>query len=179
LIKWATASKRAAVIDVGGGASTLADDLLEAGYDDVTVLDIAEPALAVVQERLGSAVSKVRWVVADFLEAELEAQRYDVCHDRAVFHFLNSDDDRKKYFAQVNRILRPGGMLVVATFALGGPKRCSGLSVSRYDEAAMKQTAGEGFVLVGSRRESHRTPLGSVQEMMYFVLRRSESSPAR
>lgn len=176
-IERAAGSRRAAILDIGGGASTLVDDLLAAGFEDVTVLDVAEPALEVAQERLGEAAKRVRWVIADFLDAELEAQRYDICHDRAVFHFLTDAAEQERYFDQVSRILRPEGTLIVATFALDGPERCSGLSVSRYDEDAMLRATGGRFEIAASQRESHRTPWGSVQEMMYFVLRRSTSSP--
>lgn len=178
LIEGCAASKRAAILDIGGGASTLVDDLLAAGYEDVSVLDIAEAALEVPRARLGSAATKVHWLAEDFLSAELERERYDICHDRAVFHFLGDAGEKKRYFEQVQRILRPNGSLIVATFALEGPSRCSGLEVSRYGEAEMKAAAGTAFAMVSSQRESHRTPAGSVQEMMYFVMRRSTSSPA-
>jgi ubiquinone/menaquinone biosynthesis C-methylase UbiE len=178
LIERVTESKSSAVLDIGGGASTLVDDLLAAGFNDVSVLDIAEGALEASQQRLGDAAKRVRWIAADFLNAELEPQRYDVCHDRAVFHFLLTAEDRAAYFRQAARILRPQGLLILATFALEGPERCSGLEVSRYDEAALKPVLGDGFEIVESRRESHHTPARKVQEMMYFVLRRSTSSPA-
>lgn len=173
LIERSAKSKTAAILDIGGGASTLVDDLLAARFEDLTVLDVAEPALAVARERLGDASKRVRWVTADFLDTELESQRYDVCHDRAVFHFLNEPADQIRYFEQVSRILRPDGTLIAATFAMEGPERCSGLRVSRYDEDAMRRVAGGRFAVVESQRESHHTPWGSVQEMMYFVLRRS------
>jgi ubiquinone/menaquinone biosynthesis C-methylase UbiE len=176
LIESEAKSRQAAILDIGGGASTLVDDLIAAEFADVTVLDLAEPALEVARGRMGEATKKVRWVAADFLEAELEAQRYDICHDRAVFHFLSDDGERERYFDQVDRILKPGGVLIVATFALEGPEQCSGLKVSRYDDDAMARVAGERFRVAMSQRESHHTPWGSAQEMMYFVLRRSTSS---
>ena len=169
-------SQQAAILDIGGGASTLVDDLLGAGYEDVTVLDLAAGALAVSQQRLGKAATSVGWIVADFLQAELEAERYDLCHDRAVFHFLGTAEERELYLDQVGRILRPGGVLVLATFALDGPERCSGLPVSRYDEAGLMQVVGERFGLVESQRHSDVTPSGQVQQWMYFVLRRSTST---
>lgn len=178
LIESCAKSTQAAVLDIGGGASTLVDDLLAAGFQDVSVLDIAQASLDVARERLGSAGSEVHWLVEDFLDAKLQPQRYDVCHDRAVFHFLNEPGDKERYFAQVERILRPGGSLILATFALEGPSRCSGLDVTRYGEEQMKAAAGAAFELVSAQRESHHTPTGSVQEMMYFVLRRSTPSPA-
>lgn len=177
LIERLAVTKRAGILDIGGGASTLVDDLLERGFEDVSVLDVAEPALEISRNRLGEAAKQVRWIAADFLSETLETERYDICHDRAVFHFLNEATERERYFDQVQRILRPQGALIVATFALNGPERCSGLDVSRYDEDLMTQAAGAPFELQEARRESHYTPTGSLQEMMYFVLRRSTSSP--
>ena len=179
LIKQAMPGEDAAILDIGGGASTLVDDLLEAGYSDVTVLDVADTALAVARERLGESRKRVQWLTTDLLAAELEACRYDLCHDRAVFHFLNEESDRAAYRSQVARTLRPGGVLIVATFALDGPERCSGLPVTRYGEDGMRAVFSDGFALVHAQRESHQTPQGNVQEMMYFVLRRDPSAPAR
>lgn len=172
LIERAAKSKRAAILDIGGGASTLVDDLLASGFEDVSVLDVAEPALEVARLRLGGAAKRVRWMAADFLTAVMDEQRHDICHDRAVFHFLNDSAERERYFDQVSWTLRPEGTLIVATFALEGPERCSGLNVSRYDEDAMTHAAGGRFSITGSQRESHRTPWGSMQEMMYFILRK-------
>ena len=172
-------SKHKAILDIGGGASTLVDDLLAAGYDDVSVLDIAEDALAVSRLRLGDAAQRVKWVVADFLDAALEEDRYGLCHDRAVFHFLTGTAEQAAYFRQVARILRPEGVLVLATFAFDGPQRCSGLEVTRYDEAALKKAFGERMTLVESHGVSHHTPAGAVQEMMYFVLRKAASPVTR
>jgi SAM-dependent methyltransferase len=176
LIERFAGSKGAAILDIGGGASTLVDDLLGAGFVDVSVLDISATALAVSEERLGEAAKNATWGVGDFLQAALEDGRYDLCHDRAVFHFLGDAEERDRYVEQVRRILRPGGVLVLATFALEGPERCSGLPVSRYDEAGLMQVVGERFELVESRGESHCTPSGQTQELMYFVLRRSTST---
>ena len=177
LIERFVPSKQAAILDIGGGASTLVDDLLATGYDDISVLDIADDALAASRLRLVDAAKRVKWVAADFLNAKLEEQRYDLCHDRAVFHFLNAAEEKVAYFEQARRILRPDGVLILATFALDGPPRCSGLEVCRYDEAALRNVIGGRFELLESRRDSHHTPAGSVQEMMYFVLRKSTSPP--
>ena len=175
LVERLAATKKTAVLDIGGGASTLVDDLVERGFEDVTVLDVAEPALEVSRKRMDNAAERARWIAADFLTTVLETARYDVCHDRAVFHFLADARERELYFDQVERILRPDGALIIATFGLNGPERCSGLSVSRYDEDSMMQAAGERFELQEARRESHYTPTGDLQEMMYFVLRKSTS----
>ena len=177
LIERVAETKRAAILDIGGGASTLVDDLLGAGFDDLSVLDIAEAALSASQHRLGQAARKVRWITEDFLNAQLEPQRYDVCHDRAVFHFLQTEEERAMYIEQAAHILRPKGWLILATFALDGPDRCSGLEVSRYNEAALKNIVGNRFQIIESRRDSHQTPAGNLQEMMYFVLHRSKFSP--
>jgi ubiquinone/menaquinone biosynthesis C-methylase UbiE len=178
LIERLAETRRAALLDIGGGASTLVDDLLAAGFDDVSVLDIAKGALDASQHRLGPTAKRVRWITANFLNAQLEPQRYNICHDRATFHFLQTMEDKTAYIQQAAGILRPQGILILATFALDGPTRCSGLDVSQYDEAAMKKVAGDRFEIIESRRDSHPTPAGKVQEMMYFVLRRSRSSPA-
>lgn len=178
LVERCAESKQAAILDIGGGASTLVDDLIAAGFQDVSVLDIAESAVDVARRRLGSAGSEVHWLAEDFLQAKLQPQRYDICHDRAVFHFLNDAGEKRRYFEQVERILRPGGSLILATFAPEGPSRCSGLDVTRYGEEQMKAVSGAAFELVSAQHESHRTPAGSVQEMMYFVMRRSTPSPA-
>jgi ubiquinone/menaquinone biosynthesis C-methylase UbiE len=121
-----------AILDVGGGASTLVDGLIERGYRSVTVLDIAPAALAAARERLGPAADGVRWIVADALTHPLPPGSVDVWHDRALFHFLTSADDRRTYVAQVQRAVRPNGHVIVATFAAEGPTRCSGLEVRRY-----------------------------------------------
>jgi SAM-dependent methyltransferase len=177
LIERFAGSKRAAILDIGGGASTLVDDLMGASYENISVLDIADDALEASRLRLGDAAQRVKWMAADFLGARLDEQRYDLCHDRAVFHFLNPAEEKAAYFAQAGRILRPNGVLILATFAVDGPQRCSGLEVSRYDEAALRNVVGSCFELLESRRESHLTPAGSEQKMMYFVLSRSTSPP--
>ncbi|MCL2660619.1 MAG: class I SAM-dependent methyltransferase [Acidobacteriaceae bacterium] len=172
-IRRVAASRRAAILDIGGGASTLADDLISAGFDDVTVLDVAEPALDAAQQRLGADAGKVHWIEADFLHAPLEPQCYDICHDRGVFHFLTSGDERAAYFDQVNRILRPEGTLIVTTFAPDGPSKCSGLEIAQYDEDAMLDVLGGRFTLSACERHNHRTPQGNLQQMMTFVMRHS------
>jgi len=127
-----------AIIDVGGGASTLVDDLLDAGYDNLTVLDLSGAALAVARARLGTRANTVRWVEADVLDASLPKTDYSVWHDRAAFHFLTAPADRARYVAQVRRAVRPGGFVLVATFADDGPTRCSGLAVARYSPEACR-----------------------------------------
>jgi SAM-dependent methyltransferase len=169
----AAAHKGVAVIDVGGGESTLVDDLLASGYGDVTVLDISAIALEVTRRRLGQLARRVRWLVADVLEAELAPAAYDIWHDRAVFHFLTSDAQRRRYVAQVSKTLRPGGHAIVATFGPEGPGMCSGLPVSRYSPEELHSTFGEHFQLLDHSVELHSTPSGSRQQFVYCLFRRS------
>ena len=155
------------VIDVGGGASVLVDDLLDAGYRKLTVLDLAESALAASRARLGARAASVEWIAADITRADLPAARYDVWHDRAVFHFLTDPADRARYVAQVLRAVRPGGHVIVAAFGPGGPLQCSGLDVVRYAPDSLHAEFGAPFRLLGHETERHHTPGGSEQEFVY------------
>jgi len=160
-----------AIIDVGGGASTLIDDLLDAGYHDLTVLDLSATALAESRARLGARANDVRWIEADILEAPLPKAGYSVWHDRAVFHFLTAPADRARYVAQVRQAVRPGGFVLVATFADDGPTRCSGLEVIRYSPEALHDEFGGPFRLLTSEREEHVTPGGLRQAFIYCLCR--------
>uniref|UniRef100_UPI002AB78998 class I SAM-dependent methyltransferase n=1 Tax=Paraburkholderia sp. J8-2 TaxID=2805440 RepID=UPI002AB78998 len=131
LIEQSGVDKDAAIIDVGGGASTLVDDLIDKGYSELTVLDLSEAALEVARERLGERVQAVSWIVGDVTKADLPVHAFDVWHDRAVFHFLTSEAEREAYVRTVLRTVKPGGTVIVATFAEDGPERCSGLPVMR------------------------------------------------
>jgi ubiquinone/menaquinone biosynthesis C-methylase UbiE len=161
----------APLVDVGGGASTLADGLLSAGYRDVTVLDLAPSALARAHERLGERASQIKWVVADALDAPLPPASCTVWHDRAVFHFLTDPRDRARYVAQARRVVRPGGHVIVASFAPDGPTRCSGLEVARYDPDGLHAEFGSAFRLLVNAKEDHRTPTGTVQPFVYCLCR--------
>lgn len=163
-----------AIIDVGGGASTLIDDLLDAGYHDLTVLDISATALAGTRARLSAQATSVRWMEADILDARLPKARYSVWHDRAVFHFLTASADRARYVAQVRRAVRSGGFVLVATFAEDGPTRCSGLEVKRYSSEALYAEFGAPFRLMASEREEHITPGGALQVFTYCLCRMNE-----
>ena len=165
----------ASVIDVGGGASRLVDDLLQAGYSALTVLDISATALAAAKGRLGSRSSEVRWLEADVLELSLLPRSCDVWHDRAVFHFLTSPAERRAYVAAVLHAVKPGGNVIIATFAEDGPNECSGLSVMRYSAAQLHAEFGPGFTLVHHEREAHRTPAGKVQHFVYCCCRKDAS----
>ena len=166
----------APIIDVGGGRSTLVDDLMGRGYRDLTVLDLSEAALAQSRNRLGRIGASVHWIAGDVLEADLPAARFALWHDRAVFHFLTDEARQDRYVARVRAALQPGGHALVATFAADGPERCSGLPVCRYDGDSLAQRFGAGFERVDVRRELHRTPFDSVQPFTYLLLRRNDDA---
>lgn len=172
-ITTAALSKDAAIVDVGGGESTLVDDLLASGYRNLTVLDISSTALEATRRRLGAPGESVKWIAADILEAKLPANAYEVWHDRAVFHFLTSDEQRRRYVAQVLKSLRPGGFAVVGTFGPEGPDKCSGLPVSKYSAEELHGTFGEPFQLIDSALEQHTTPSGAQQQFVYCFCRRA------
>jgi ubiquinone/menaquinone biosynthesis C-methylase UbiE len=169
LIRELAPDRSASIIDVGGGASTLVDSLLEAGYDNLAVIDIATAALATAQKRLGSSAERVRWIASDVLALNLPDHSVDVWHDRAVFHFLIAAEDRKRYVEQVKRILRPEGHVIIATFAEDGPEKCSGLPVARYDAEHLHGEFGAEFRLLRTLREDHTTPGGMVQRFRYCI----------
>jgi ubiquinone/menaquinone biosynthesis C-methylase UbiE len=171
LIRRVAADLDAPIMEVGGGASTLVDGLLSAGYRDVTVLDLAPTALARAQERLGEQKAQVRWIVADVLNAPLPRASCVVWHDRAVFHFLTDPRDRARYVAQAQRIVRPGGHVIVASFGPEGPSRCSGLEVVRYSPEGLHAEFGSAFQLLESSQENHRTPTGATQAFVYCLCR--------
>lgn len=175
LIKATGAGRDAAIIDVGGGASTLVDDLLASGYTDLTMLDLSAAALAAARSRLGAMTSKVRWIEADITRAQLPANRYDIWHDRAVFHFLTAAEERAAYVQAVFRAVKPGGHVIVATFAEDGPDKCSGLPVMRYRADQLHDQFGEAFALLRHRKEAHHTPSGTVQQFVYCYCRRMGS----
>jgi SAM-dependent methyltransferase len=157
----------AAILDVGGGEATLVDDLLDAGYQDVSVFDISAKALEVAQARLADRASRVKWVVGDVLTHALAPQSVDIWHDRAVFHFLTDDAQRRAYVGQVLHALRPGGFAIVGTFGPQGPLQCSGLPVARYAPDALHGEFGERFKLVESKYDLHTTPWGAEQQFVY------------
>jgi SAM-dependent methyltransferase len=164
-------SKQAAILDVGGGASTLVDDLLARGYSNISVLDISEAALQAAQSRLGNAASRVRWIVADVTQVNLPLEKFDLWHDRAVFHFLLDPIARAKYVETVRRNVKPGGHVIVATFGPHGPSKCSGLDVLRYDADGIHGEFGPEFTKVTDTTEIHTTPWGSEQEFVYCYCR--------
>ena len=161
------ADKDAHIIDVGGGASVLVDDLLDEGYQNLTVLDLSGSALETSRKRLGERAQSVQWIAADITQAELPAAAYDVWHDRAVFHFLTDPADRARYVAQVLKCVKPGGHVIVAAFGPGGPLQCSGLDVVRYAPDTLHAEFGAPFRLLKHETEIHQTPAGKEQEFVY------------
>ncbi|MCW5962606.1 MAG: class I SAM-dependent methyltransferase [Bryobacterales bacterium] len=157
----------ASIVDVGGGASTLVDDLLDRGYRNITVLDISQNALETAKKRLSQRAESVQWVQADVTQAAFPPHSFDLWHDRAVFHFLTNPGDRTAYVRNVVSAVKPGGHVVVSTFGPEGPVKCSGLDVIRYDAAALHQQFGASFRLIASRKEIHQTPFGTTQQFVY------------
>ena len=164
-----------AILDVGGGASRLIDNLLDAEYAAVGVVDIAAAALRESQQRLGEAAGQVEWFVAD-ITSFASPHRWDVWHDRAVFHFLTESADRAAYRKTLFDTLAPTGDVIVAAFSLRGPPRCSGLDVMRYSPESLLAELGPGLELVETRQEAHCTPAGAVQDFLYCRIRRLQTS---
>ena len=162
----------ARIIDVGGGASTLVDDLLAAGYRHVTVLDISSTAIRNARVRLGKRADEVMWLEGDITRVELPLRYYDLWHDRAVFHFLTDAEDRRRYVNAVNQAVKPGGHVIVATFGPHGPLQCSGLDIVRYTPESLHHEFGDDFRLLQSITEDHVTPAGKHQEFIYCYCRK-------
>jgi len=164
--------RAARIVDAGGGASTLVDDLLARGYANLAVIDLSQEALAQSQARLGARAGEVDWVVGDVREADVEAQSVDVWHDRAVFQFLTDPAAQNAYVDAMLRSVRPGGLVIIATFEPEGPQRCSGLPTLRCSPEEISAAMGEGFALVERASEEHTTPSGATQKFSYALLRR-------
>lgn len=179
LIRQAVPETSAAIIDVGGGASTLVDGLLAAGYRRLTVLDLSRAALTAARLRLGAAAESVSWVQADVLSTSLRQDSFHLWHDRAVFHFLTEPSDRRRYLDQARHAVVPGGYVLMATFAPDGPPRCSGLAVARYSPEALQAELGADFELQSSDREEHHTPRGLAQPFTYCLFRTRSRPPLR
>lgn len=161
----------ASIVDIGGGESTLVDDLLEAGYNKVSVLDLSEKALEVCRSRLGARADGVAWLAADVLEHDFPPASFDIWHDRAVFHFLTEPQQRSAYVAQVLRALKPGGFAIVGAFGPEGPAQCSGLPVARYSSEALHDEFGGQFRLLDHSVNLHTTPWGATQQFVYCFCR--------
>jgi len=171
LIAETGAAPTSAIIDIGGGASRLVDHLIEQGFCDVTVLDLSAAALDTARARLGQRAGRAHWLVADATNWQ-PSRTYDVWHDRAAFHFLTDAGDREAYIARLRQGLKIGGHVIMATFALDGPEKCSGLPVERYDVARLGQTLGSKFNLLRSQSDDHATPWGSQQRFQFSVFQR-------
>jgi 2-polyprenyl-3-methyl-5-hydroxy-6-metoxy-1,4-benzoquinol methylase len=173
-IERAAGANSACIIDVGGGESTLVDDLLARGYVNVTVLDISQTAIEVTKKRLQELAERVQWITGDVTKVALPRGAYAVWHDRAVFHFLTRAEERLAYVRQVAHAVRPGGHVIVSTFGPEGPKKCSGLEVDRYDADSLHEQFGARFRLVESAKELHQTPFGATQQFLYCYCRMEE-----
>ena len=175
IIDEAAPDRDSRIIDVGGGEATLVDDLLDRGYRHLSVLDISATALDVAKARLGERAGAVDWRVGDATAFPFERHRYDVWHDRAVFHFLTDPKDRAAYVRQVTRAVKPGGHVIVATFGPDGPSRCSGLDVVRYAPDTLRGEFGARFRLLHHLTAIHRTPGGTEQQFTYCYCQTSEA----
>ncbi len=167
LIDDAAPNRNAQIIDVGGGESTLVDDLLAREYRKVYVLDVSSTALQVTKERLGASANQVNWLCGDVTTFSFFRHQFDVWHDRAVFHFLTESKDRAAYVRQVAHAVKPGGHVIVATFGPEAPTMCSGLDVIRYDPDTLHGEFGARFRLEKHFTELHQTPAGSMQQFVY------------
>ena len=158
-------SKSAKIIDIGGGDSKLVDFLLDAGFINLTVLDISESAIQRAKTRLGVNAERVNWIVCDILDFET-SEAYDVWHDRAAFHFQTDEQKIEKYLSIVKKSVN--GMIIIGTFSVDGPKKCSGLEIKQYDEGGMKEKFEKSdFKNVECKREDHITPAGAIQNFVF------------
>jgi SAM-dependent methyltransferase len=171
LIARCAPGRSASIIDVGAGESTLVDDLLARGYEQISVLDVSKTAVEGTKKRLGRAAERVNWIVGDITEISLPPQAFDVWHDRAVFHFLVDPVQRHSYVQSVLQAVKPGGYVIVSTFGPDGPTKCSGLEVMRYDAEALHGEFGGRFRVEESSKEMHRTPWGTAQQFVYCCCR--------
>jgi len=164
--------KNVAIIDVGGGASTLPDELLSKSFNNITVLDVSSKALKVSKDRLGEKAGLVRWLEADITQALPETERYDLWHDRAVFHFLTKPEDRRGYVKNLMVSLKMGAYFLIATFGPNGPLKCSGLEIVRYSPEALQSELGKAFQLEKHFLEIHDTPFATRQEFLYCLFKK-------
>jgi SAM-dependent methyltransferase len=171
MIEGAGLTSDSCVLDVGGGESRLVDALLDRGVTCIAVLDVAHAALDRARARLGDRAALVNWIDSD-VTGEWSWKPVDLWHDRAVFHFLTERDDRQKYTARLAEMVKPGGSAIIATFALDGPAKCSGLPVVRYSPDSLASELGDRFALVDSRPHLHTTPWGATQAFQYSWFRK-------
>jgi SAM-dependent methyltransferase len=174
VIERAVVDRRAAIVDIGGGASTLVDDLLARGYSNVTVLDISRRALEQAKARLGTLAASVKWIEGDITRVQLPPSGFAFWHDRAVFHFLREEEDRARYLWSVRHSVPEGGQVLIGTFGPEGPERCSGLEVVRYSADQLRVQFGDDFKEIDRQMEVHVTPSGRTQQFVYWHARRVE-----
>jgi 2-polyprenyl-3-methyl-5-hydroxy-6-metoxy-1,4-benzoquinol methylase len=172
LIELAKPASDAAIVDIGGGASRLVDQLVARGFENVTVLDLSDAALAAAKVRLGDKAAQVQWVAAD-VTTWVSTRLFDIWHDRGAFHFLTDPADRAAYVACLDKAIKPGGSVIFGTFAPDGPEKCSGLPINRYDAASLGEVLGRRFELVHTRRHEHATPWAAIQRFQFSVFRHS------
>lgn len=171
LIERAAPERTAAIIDIGGGESTLVDDLQLRGYGQLSVLDISQAAIEVAKQRLRDTAAKVNWIAADIMEWTPPARHFDLWHDRALFHFLTGAEQRATYVERLLHTLKPGGHAIIATFGPQGPGTCSGLDTVRYDAESLQGELGSRFALIEHTTELHHTPFDTTQQFMYGLFR--------
>lgn len=164
--------KSARIIDVGCGASTLVDDLLDTGFESIAVLDISDSALAVSKKRLGRQADMVMWLSGDVTSNTLPPDYFELWHDRAVLHFLTEPDQQAQYRDSLLKSLRPGGHAIVGAFSSEAPPKCSGLPVRRYEPDQLAELLGSDFEPVRHHKELHVTPGGVEQMYVYCQFRR-------
>ena len=175
-ISWITAlnlKPNDPIIDVGGGASTLVDDLLDQGHREISVLDLSDRALSVVRQRLGTRSNLVSWMQGDVTEVQLRSRHFELWHDRAVFHFLIEPEQQLKYKDHLLQALKAGGHFIIGAFELEAPPQCSGLPVQRYSVALLNDIFGTEFKLKRYQKEIHNTPSGVAQQYLYCQFQRT------
>lgn len=163
--------KEAKIIDVGGGDSLLVDHLLDRGYADITVLDISESALLRAKLRLGDQAARVKWIIAD-AASFLPAEQYDFWHDRAAFHFLTQEKEIENYINNVQKSIKPSGILVIGTFSEQGPKKCSGIEIKQYSEDSMTNRLKPFFEKIECISVEHKTPFDTIQQFVFCSFRK-------
>ncbi len=171
-LKLAKLPKTASIIDTGGGESLFVDYLLDAGYKNITVLDISDTAIRHARQRVGDKANLVKWIVSDVVDFEPE-EKYDFWHDRGTFHFLTNEDDIQKYIALIRAAVKPKGHVVIGTYSDSGPQRCSGLEIHQYSEDLIERQFKPYFTKIASRREDHITPYNTVQNFLFCCFRKS------
>jgi len=173
VIRSTNVPRNARILDVGGGDSTLVDYLLAEEFNNITVLDISERALERAQKRLGPGSNLITWITGDITAYQPE-QPFDLWHDRAVFHFLTTDDDITAYVSLASKAIVPGGILVIATFSTDGPTKCSGLGIRQYNEETLTQQFASDFEKIKCFTEDHVTPMGAKQNFLFGLYRRNQ-----